>query len=207
MSDPISLVAIRSARFPSAFLRMDGSNVTQFQNGGSGTVNCQYYEQGSLPTPSIGNDEVFELIPLNPEENGNGRFAIRSLSWGAFLRIDASQVTQFQSGGSGTVNCQYYSPGTYPTNAHNGNLEVLIPESGFDGNQHERFYVIAPDPFEHRYLRMDGSQVTQFQSGGSGTVNCQWYPGPEPFPTNVQQYEALEIIPLTTSSPVVTPLP
>ena len=140
MSDPISLVAIRSARFPSAFLRMDGSNVTQFQNGGSGTVNCQYYEQGSLPTPSIGNDEVFELIPLNPEENGNGRFAIRSLSWGAFLRID-------------------------------------------------------------------GSQVTQFQSGGSGTVNCQWYPGPEPFPTNVQQYEALEIIPLTTSSPVVTPLP
>ena len=91
--------------------------------------------------------------------------------------------------------------------AHNGNLEVHIPESGLDGNQRERFYVIAPDPFEHRYLRMDGSHVTQFQNGGSGTVNCQWYPGPVPYPTSVQQYEALEIIPLTTSSPVVTPLP
>ena len=88
----IGLVVIQSVAFPNVFLRMDG---------GSGTVNCQYYEQpGGLyqfnyPIPDIGNDEVFELIPLAEIEGGYGGYEIRSLSSPqAFLRIDGSNVTQ-----------------------------------------------------------------------------------------------------------------
>jgi hypothetical protein len=95
----IILVAIQSVRFPSAFLRINGSNVTQSEDGGSGIVNCQFYQQGSVPIPNIGNSghigniEVFELIAI-PEVPNNG-FAIRSLNYpSAFLRIDGSNVAQ-----------------------------------------------------------------------------------------------------------------
>ncbi len=107
----IALVAIRSVPFQKAFLRMDGSNVTQSEDAGTGTVNCQFYEPGRLPIPNIGNNEVFELIPLGELSTGPG-YAIRSLNYPqAFLRMDGSDVTQSEGAGSGTVNCQFYATG------------------------------------------------------------------------------------------------
>ena len=61
----IGLVAINSVRFPNAFLRIDGSNVTQSEGAGSGTINCQYYLPGTTPS-SIGDYEVFNIIYLQP---------------------------------------------------------------------------------------------------------------------------------------------
>ena len=54
---------IRSGLFQSAFLRMDGSQVTQFRGAGSGTVDCQYYAVGTAPN-SVNDDELFRIIPL-----------------------------------------------------------------------------------------------------------------------------------------------
>jgi hypothetical protein len=67
MSSKIGLVAIQSVRFKQAFLRIDGSNVTQREDAGSGVVNCQYYPLGS--TPSSDHDyEVFKIIYLQPPD-------------------------------------------------------------------------------------------------------------------------------------------
>jgi hypothetical protein len=62
----IALVAIQSVRFLQAFLRMDGSGVTQSQGSGSGTVNCQFYQGDGNPppAPNVGVLEAFELIPI-----------------------------------------------------------------------------------------------------------------------------------------------
>jgi len=103
--------AIRSTVSANAYLRMDGSRVTQFNGGGSGTVNCQYYAQGTQPQVAAGNDEVFHLVPI-PDSPA---FAIRSISYpNAYLRLAGDEVTAFRGNGSGAVNCQYYAPGTQP---------------------------------------------------------------------------------------------
>jgi hypothetical protein len=45
--------SLKSTAFPQVFLRIDGSNVTQFQGAGSGTVNGQFYPSGGEPnTPA-----------------------------------------------------------------------------------------------------------------------------------------------------------
>ena len=92
MTIPNRFIAIQSVTFSntqrSVFLRMDGSNVTQYQGGGSGTVNCQFYAPGTLPVPEIGNLEAFELISI-----ANAGVAIRSVNFpNAFLRLDAQAL-------------------------------------------------------------------------------------------------------------------
>jgi uncharacterized protein YodC (DUF2158 family) len=198
----IALVAIQSVRFPNAFLRMDGSNVTQSEGGGSGTVNCQFYESGQLPIPNIGNDEVFELIPLGELSTGPG-YAIRSLTRPqAFLRMDGSNVTQFEGAGSGTVNCQYYFGGDYPSNNSSDSEHYIISLSVLATQSHGNYYSIIWGRDTQVFLRMDGSQVTQFEAGGSGTVNCQYYGTGGPQSAN--DYEVFNIIYLTPPS---APLP
>jgi hypothetical protein len=54
---------IRSGPFQNVFLRIDGSNVTQSEDAGSGTVNCQYYASGATPG-SAQDYELFNIIPL-----------------------------------------------------------------------------------------------------------------------------------------------
>jgi hypothetical protein len=194
MSLSIGLVAIQSVHFPRAFLRMDGSNVTQFQGEGSGTVNCQFYRDGDFPIPNIGNNEVFELIPLSGDDL---IFGIRSLNYPtAFLRIDGSNVTQFQGGGSGTVNCQYYSSGTYPNEGQT--FELLLLGRGVIIQNVQYYYIQSGSFLElgNVFVRMDGSKVTQSDPGGSGTVNCQFYAGGTP--VSVQDYELFKFIPLTS---------
>jgi hypothetical protein len=168
-------VWIRSAAFPSAYLRMDGSNVTSFNGAGSGSVNCQYYGPGSQPQAQTGNDEVLFLIPLSDPT----AFAIRSTvlhAANAYLRMDGSEVTQFNVNGSGTVNCQYYATGTKPQVAA-GNDEVfqLVSIPGSPA------FAIRSISYPNAYLRLSGIAVTQHTGAGSGSVNCQYYaPGTQP---------------------------
>ena len=113
--------ALRSIVSANAYLRMDGSSVTEFNAAGSGTVNCQYYPQGVQPQAVPGNDEVFQFvsIPNSPV------VAIRSFNYpNAYLRMNAAGVASRQGNGSGIVNCQYYARGSLPQWAP-GNLEVF----------------------------------------------------------------------------------
>jgi hypothetical protein len=188
MSDRIQFIAVQSFTFSNArqsvFLRIDGNSVTQSQAGGSGTVNCQSYGPGTLPTPEVGNYEAFELIPL-----AGGVFAIRSVNFPtAFLRIDGSGVTASQGGGVGTVNCQYYASGTYPNSQED--YEVFsIPPGPFSD---QKVGYIESTAFSRVFLRMDGSSVNGPSGGGSGNVNGQFYPLEGPNSPN--DYEALNII-------------
>ncbi|MCC8977699.1 fascin domain-containing protein [Bradyrhizobium acaciae] len=113
--------ALRSIVSANAYLRMDGSSVTEANADGSGTVNCQYYPQGVQPQAVPGNDEVFQFvsIPNSPV------VAIRSFNYpNAYLRMNAAGVASRQGNGSGFVNCQYYAPGSLPQWTP-GNLEVF----------------------------------------------------------------------------------
>lgn len=169
---------------------MDGSGVTQSSGGGGGTVNCQFYAQGNLPVPNIGNDEVFELIPV-PQVSSDA-YAIRSMNYSSsFLRIDGSGVTQSSGGGSGKVNCQFYASGSYPTSVNDFELLVL-GQVNIGGATH---YYIRSGPFQSAFLRMDGSEVTQSEGAGSGTVNCQFY-AVGTAPNSVADFELFNIIPL-----------
>jgi len=191
----IGLVAIQSVMFPNAFLRMGASNVTRSEGGGSGTVNCQYYDQSkgpNYPSPNIGNDEVFELIPLGGLSTGPG-YAIRSLNYPqAFLRIDGSNVTQFEGAGSGVVNCQYYSGGSYPQNNSSDDEHFIIASAVLATESHPTYYYIQSGRFQNAFLRIDGSNVTQSEATGSGTVNCQNYPGTTP--SSIEDDEVFNII-------------
>ena len=192
----IGLVAIQSVRFPNAFLRMNGSGV-QFNDGGSGQVNCQYYSQGGVPVPNIGNDEVFELIPLGGHA---GAYAIRSLNYpNAFLRMDFSNASR-SANGSGIVNCQYYSSGDYPTD-NSGDYEHFLIAVAVDATASDpAYYSIMSGPFGV-FLRIDGSKVTASNANGSGTVNCQVYSSGT-YPSSVEEYEVFNIIYLKPPSEV-----
>jgi hypothetical protein len=191
--NPIRFIAIQSVTFSntqrSVFLRIDGSNVTQFQGGGSGTVNCQFYPPGAVPVPEIGNFEAFELISIP-----NVGSAIRSVNFpNAFLRLDGSGVTASQGAGVGTVNCQYYSSGTYPNSQADFEVFELLNVLASTPFEEEDIQSLKSTAFPQVFLRIDGSNVTQFQGGGSGTVNGQFYPsGGEPNSPN--DYETLKII-------------
>lgn len=192
------LAAIQSVRFPNAFLRMGVSNLpgpplfsSNFA-GGIGTVNCQFYSAGQLPVPSIGNWEVFELIPI-PEIPNNG-WAIRSFNFPEFfLRIDGSNVTQFQGGGSGIVNCQYYGPGAYPSLNDYESLLIFTPTQFAPPNSESPIMCTIQGNFPGVYLRMDGSGTDESQSNGSGIVNCQYYDPSGPGPQSTSDYELFQI--------------
>ncbi|WP_136626116.1 fascin domain-containing protein [Bradyrhizobium macuxiense] len=113
--------ALRSTVSAHAYLRMDGSGVTEFNAAGSGTVNCQYYAQGTQPQVAPGNDEVFQFVPIP----NSPVVAIRSFNHpNAYLRMNAAGVESRRGNGSGIVNCQYYPQGTLPQWTA-GNLEVF----------------------------------------------------------------------------------
>jgi uncharacterized protein YodC (DUF2158 family) len=157
---------VRSANSPNAHLRMDASKVTASNGAGSGTVNCQFYANGSEPEATSGDDEVFHLVPIS-----STAFAIQSVANpNAYLRLDGSKVTAFNGAGSGTVNCQFYPTGSQPQVAA-GNDEVfeIVRLAGSTA------FAIRSISWPNAYLRIDGSKVTAFNGAGSGTVNCQFY--------------------------------
>jgi hypothetical protein len=98
----MTAIFIRSAAFPHVHLRMDRTQVTGFNANGSGLVNCQYYADAGTE-PALTSYEAFLLIAVPaPEQLSGIAFAFQSSVQGeqVFLRMD---------GGTGTVNCQYYS--------------------------------------------------------------------------------------------------
>jgi pregnancy-associated plasma protein-A len=139
-------IQIQSAQFPQAYLRMDGSGVTQFAGPGAGTVNCQF---GAFS---------WEKFRLEPQSDGS--VAIASIQFpNVYLRMDGSGVTQFAVAGGGTVNCQFGANG----------WEKFRLEPQTDGT-----VAIASIQFPNVYLRMDASGVMQFAGAGAGIVNCQF---------------------------------
>jgi len=143
------IAAIRSAQFPNAYLRMDGTGVTGFVGPGAGTVNCQF---------GAGSWEKFLFVPQS-----DGSVAIGSLQFpGVFLRMDGTGVTGFTGPGGGQINCQF--------GAGAWEKFKLVPQG--DGT-----VAIESVQFPNVFLRMDASNVTQFSGPGSGIVNCQFGAG------------------------------
>jgi phospholipase C len=86
-------VTIRSATFPSCYLRIDGTGVTSFTGPGSGIVNCQ---------SSAGE---WEILMIENDLNSQ-TFAIRSTIFdNIYLRLDAEGFAQAAASGGGIVNC------------------------------------------------------------------------------------------------------
>jgi|tagenome__1003787_1003787.scaffolds.fasta_scaffold20899558_1 hypothetical protein len=79
---------------PGVFLRMDGQGITEFNDAGAGTVNCQV---------RAGAWESFRFEP-QPGDT----FAIASVAFpGIYLRMDGRGIIQRQGSCGGTVNCQF----------------------------------------------------------------------------------------------------
>lgn len=81
----------------SVFLRLDR---------GTGTVNCQYYSQGSQPEVVKGNEEVFQIVPIP----GSAAFAIQSAnpdSPNLYLSMDGSRMGEWEGRGGGNVSSQF----------------------------------------------------------------------------------------------------
>jgi hypothetical protein len=159
----MTAIFIRSAAFPHVHLRMDRTQVTGFNANGSGLVNCQYYADAGTE-PALTSYEAFLLIAVPaPEQLSGIAFAFQSSVQGeqVFLRMD---------GGTGTVNCQYYSEGSQPE-AVEGNDEVfqIVPIPGSPV-----FAIQSANPdTPNAYLSMDGSRMYSWQDRGDGIVSSQ----------------------------------
>jgi hypothetical protein len=144
-------ITIRSAFFPHAHLRMDGTAVTSLTSSGGGTVNCQYGPASS-----------WESYRVHLQSDGS--VALESVAFPhVYLRMDGTGVTSLTSSGGGTVNCQYGGAGAYEK------FRVL--------DQADGSVALESVAFPKVFLRMDGSGVTGFAAAGGGKVNCQ-YSGP-----------------------------
>src|SRR5437667_12842903 len=87
-------ISIRSATFPSTYLRLDGRGITKFNHGGSGQVNCQSY--------------VSSYETLRLDNHPDGTFGIRSATFAnVYLRLDAKDFSKSKAGEGGVVNCQF----------------------------------------------------------------------------------------------------
>jgi hypothetical protein len=123
-------VTIRSATFPSCYLRIDGTGVTSFTDPGSGIVNCQSFAS-EWETLMIENDPGAET------------FSIRSTGFeDVYLRLDAEGFTQAAASGGGVVNCQYTAQ----------SYEKFRFSPQRDGTK-----AIASVKYPDVYLRMDGT--------------------------------------------------
>lgn len=86
---------------------------------------------------------------------------------GVYVRCDGQGVTSFQSNGAGTVNCQYQPPGAweqfyiYP---------VEVPPS-LAVNPGPYKVVIESKASQNVFIRLDGHNMSKFESNGGGVVN------------------------------------
>ena len=94
-------VVIQNAHWQNIFIRMDGSDMTEFNNSGGGIVNCQY---GAFA------NETFILKKWSDDVITFRNFAFPH----CYIRLDGSELKSRKDGGSGTVNCQYYDDITNP---------------------------------------------------------------------------------------------
>ncbi len=93
IQQPDGTTAINSIAFPQAYLRMDGTDITEFMPGGGGDVNCQGF---------VGAWEKFKI----DVDQTTLDLTIESVAFpGRFLRMDGNGVVS--NGGGGVVNCQF----------------------------------------------------------------------------------------------------
>jgi hypothetical protein len=97
--------------------------------------------------------------------------------------MDGGGCTYFTGPGCGSVNAQYYAPGSDCSGYEKFNLVSL------GGTQ----YGLQSVAFPNAYIRMDGSSCTTFSGPGCGTINGQYY-ATGTTPSN--NYEVLNIIPI-----------
>lgn len=148
----MSKVTIRSATFPSCYLRVDGTGLDANSKKIGGKVNCR----GSASQSEI-------LLLENLDNKTPNVFAIRSNAFAnVYLRMDASGVHKFEKPGSGVVNCQY----------------GLGPETKFSfEKQPDGSTAIASVKWPGVYIRMDGRNSKK-PPQDFGTANCQPKVGP-----------------------------
>ncbi|KAI9769924.1 MAG: hypothetical protein M1840_003633 [Geoglossum simile] len=148
-------VSIRSATFPSSYLRLDGRGIAKFSNLGGGLVNFQSY---------VGTYEVLEL-----DKHPDGTFGIRSKTFpNVYLRLDAENFKKSSGKGGGTVNCQLGA----------GQYEKFRFIDQPDGSK-----AIVSVQFPGVYLRMDGTPApgpskNKGNDNGFGVVNAERSIGP-----------------------------
>ena len=89
------IVCIRSGRYPSVYLHMDGRGITQpMPGGGGGKVRCQ-----------LG---VTNWARLRVHTKSDGTVAFESVQFpNVYMRMDGHNITQFSGDGGGIVNCQF----------------------------------------------------------------------------------------------------
>jgi hypothetical protein len=146
-------ISIRSATFPDSYLRLDGSGITKFNNGGSGRVNCQSY---------VGSYETFQL-----DKNADGTFGIRSSNFeNVYLRLDATDFKKSKGNGGGVVNCQF--------GAKEYEKFKFVDLGQPDGSK-----AIESVHWPGVYLRMDDLPTSHpDDSKGHGIVNAELSVGP-----------------------------
>lgn len=153
----LTKTVLRSVAFPDVFLRCDGKDVTKFEGPGSGTVNCQYSPAKSLEHFYIYPVEVTPSLALESTR----KVVIESAQFkNVFIRMNSKGMSKFDGPGGGEVNCQFTAHG----------WEVFFLKRV----EYDR-YSFRSAQFLHCYIRLDGKGVDSWQSGGGGTVNCQWY--------------------------------
>ncbi|KAL9975908.1 hypothetical protein ACROYT_G013126 [Oculina patagonica] len=97
----ICKVVIESAAWKNVFVRLDSKGMNHFDGNGGGEVNCQF------------NAYAWEVFVLRKESNGGYSFQNAHFT-NCYIRLDGRGVQSQKNGGSGTVNCQYYEPGSPP---------------------------------------------------------------------------------------------
>lgn len=94
-------VVIESAKWKNVFIRMTSQGMNHFNGAGGGKVNCQL------------GAGAWEVFVLRKESNGGYSFRNDHFTH-CYIRLDGRGVHSQTSGGCGTVNCQYYEPGSPP---------------------------------------------------------------------------------------------
>jgi hypothetical protein len=156
----MTTVFIRSAALPNIHLRMDRTGMTGFSGNGGGLINCQFYaDPGTEPSP--GSYEAFDLVIIPALLQPAGvAFAFRRGP--VYLRMD---------GGSGTVNCQYYSQGEPEVTQGNDEVFQIVSIPGSSA------FAIQSVNWQNTYLSMDGSTLGGWSGDGGGKVTSQLYAG------------------------------
>ena len=146
METIISPLTIESVHFPGNYLRMDGREVKEFQDYGSGIVNCQ----------KIGDP----WTRFKFKKHDDGTYTIESLAFpNVFFRFGGGDVKEFKGEGSGTVNCQAVANEWEHVKLH---------------KQEDGTYTIESFQFPNVYLRMDATGFNEYDDNGGGTLNCQY---------------------------------
>ena len=158
----LKLKSLRSVQFPNVYLRCKGSGVTQWQEGGGGTVNCQYKPPKALEMFYIYPVEIAPSALLQPQTTY--KVVIESAKFRqVFIRMNGQGMSQPMGNGGGQVNCQF---------------TISSWETYFLRREKNGSCSFRNVQFPQCYIRLDGTGVNSWSQPGSGTVNCQYYHHP-----------------------------